>query len=39
MGCVAKGTLVRMADGSDRLIENLRVGGIYLWIRKGLYAL
>lgn len=24
--CVAKGTLVRMADGSDRPIENLRVG-------------
>lgn len=25
-GCVAKGTLVRMADGFDRPIENLRVG-------------
>lgn len=25
-GCVAKGTLVRMADGSDHPIENLRVG-------------
>lgn len=27
-GCVAKGTLVRMADGSDCLIENLQVGDV-----------
>lgn len=29
-GCVAKGTLVRMADGSDRPIENLRVGDLLM---------
>lgn len=29
-GCVAKGTLVRMADGFDRPIENLRVGDLLM---------